>query len=283
MQIIKPSTILENIMLVMDDAKEFVVMVSPHYNFYKWDALLRRIENAKRRNLKMSFWAKEPENKEEKNTLKEVESLGYTARLIKGLNTRIYFNEHTAIVTSMNMLFGADNNALDIAIKTQTKQEYDEVINFYEKYIKVEGENLVYETNAFLEDLDNALMDLYPKNLRIQFDGTIIQINAKGRYKISIINEKSNCLKLNCILSDEEFEHLEKTNLGMFNKGKLSVELERGADKYHQFIWGTLYNVKTGSLDRILDTEADELKTVITGFIAAVKEMKEYIAEQEQR
>lgn len=279
MEIIQPSDITAKILSIIDEANENIVLVSPAFGFYKWDAFLKRMQSAKKRSVRASFWTKEPLNKKEQISIQEVETIGYTPRLIPHLNTCLYFNEHTAIIGSKPLSFEAvETHGLDFAFKTENPLEYAQIMGFYEKFIKVDGANLVYDTNAFLEDLDNGLLSLFPKNIRIQYDGKMIMINAKGRYRISIVQEKYNYLKLNCILTAEEMEHLKRTRMELLNKGKLLMELEEGEDQYHQFIWGTLPGIKTSSLDKILDSEAVELKNTIVNFIAAIKEMKDYVA-----
>lgn len=279
MQLIAPSDITGKILSILDEANEFVVLVSPEYGFYKWDALLKRLQSAKKRKVRISFWVKTPLNKKEQVSIQEVEQMGYKPREINQLNSCLYFNEHTAIMGSKPLSFDAiETHGLDFAFVTENKIDYALIMDFYEKYIKVDGANLMYDTNAFLEDIDNGLTSIFPKNIRIQFDGKMIMINAKGRYRISIVQEKYNCLKLNCILSAEEMEHLKQTRMELLNKGKLLMELEEGEDQYHQFIWGTLPGIKTASLDKILDSEAVELKNTIVNFVAAIKEMKDHVA-----
>lgn len=279
MQLIAPSDITGKILSILDEAKEYVVLVSPQYGFYKWDAFLKRLQSAQKRKVRISFWVKTPLNKKEQVSIEEVEQMGFTPRQINQLNSCMYFNEHTAIIGSKPLSFDViESHNLDFGFITENKVDYAHVMDFYEKYIKVDGANLMYDTNAFLEDIDNGLTSIFPKNVRIQFDGKMIMINAKGRYRISIVQEKYNCLKLNCILSAEEMEHLKQTRMELLNKGKLLMELEEGEDQYHQFIWGTLPGIKTASLDKILDSEAVELKNTIVNFIAAIKEMKDYVA-----
>jgi hypothetical protein len=281
MQVLQPKDISDSIMTIIDNAKEFVVMVSPQYNFYKWDTLLKRIEHAKKRSIKMSFWTKESIKNDNIKSLQEVERVGYHAKQIKHLNANIYFNEHQAIISSKSLLYNAENTVLDIALQTETEEEYDTIMSFYKKHIKIEGENLLFDTNVFLEDIDTALTEIFQKNVRLQYDETTIQINAKGRYKVSIVKEKTNCLKISCILSEEEFAFA-KANLSNFNRGNFSITLEEGVERYHSFIWGTIGKLRTSSIDKILDVEADELKQNIVHFVLAVKELKDYVYNQSQ-
>jgi hypothetical protein len=44
MEIIKPSEISGKIMSLIDEAKQFVVIISPYYNLGKWQKLTSRIE-----------------------------------------------------------------------------------------------------------------------------------------------------------------------------------------------------------------------------------------------
>jgi hypothetical protein len=272
MKIIHPTTIADSIFTLIDDAKEHITLVSTGFNFYKWDSFLKRIEHARKRSIKVKFFTNEPEAKESTNSIKEVESIGFHTKLIPKLNTNLYFNEQTAIVSSMNLIYN-NNLHLDIAIQTETKEEYDAVMDFYIKNIQPDGAHLLMETNSFLDELETSLQNLFQKNIRLQFDDTSIQINAKGRYKISIVKEKSNCLKMSCLLNKEEYLFF-KMNLHKLNKMKLAIELEQDEERYHCLIWGSAYQLQTENLNKILDTESAMLKQYIIDFVIATQDMK---------
>ena len=277
MKIIQPEFITDSIFSLIDEAKEQLTFVSPYYNFYKWDTFLRRIENAKKRSIKMSFWAKESDHKESINSIEEVKSIGYNAKLIKQLNVRIYFNEQTAIVCSMNLVFNAKNDDINIAFQTENKEEYEQVMHFYARNIHVEGSNLLYNTDHFLDDLDTVLQNMFQKRVRLQYDGASIEINAKGRYKITIVKEKGYCLKMSNIITKEEYLFF-KTQLRNLNQGKVIVSVEEDEERYHCLVWGSVYPIRTEKLDKILDTEVADLKQWIIDFVVLTQDTKAQIA-----
>ena len=46
-------------------------------------------------------------------------------------------NEKEAIVSSMNLLLSSEMNSLDIAYKTTNLEEYNELLDYYNRYIKL--------------------------------------------------------------------------------------------------------------------------------------------------
>lgn len=132
MELIKPKEISGKIMTLIEEADSKVIIVSPYYNIGKWYKLLGTLNELKRRNVEVEFYVRENEYE----SIREVERAGFYPNRIPNLHTKLYLNERYGIVSSMNLNQSSDSNSLDIAMCTQTKDEYDDLVQYYERYLK---------------------------------------------------------------------------------------------------------------------------------------------------
>ena len=132
MKLIKPSQISGEILTLFEEADNKVIIVSPYCKISKWYKLLAKLKSLIERNIEVEFYVREGEYE----TIQEIEQVGIKPICIKNLHCKIYMNEKEAIISSMNLLLSSEMNSLDIAYKTTTKEEYNELIDFYNRYIK---------------------------------------------------------------------------------------------------------------------------------------------------
>ena len=134
MKLIKPAEISAKIMTLIDDAERELIIVSPYNNITGWEKLIRRINKTKERGVSI-LWYSRKNNVQENNAKEVIVNLGIHPVLIEDLHAKIYMNERSAIVTSMNMSKISDDKSIDLGYVTETKEEYDEVYEVYIKYI----------------------------------------------------------------------------------------------------------------------------------------------------
>jgi hypothetical protein len=72
MKIINPSEISGKIMNLFDEARKFIVIVSPYYNFGNWKKLIKRLDAAKQKKIQIEFYVRAGEQK----SIEEVYNLG---------------------------------------------------------------------------------------------------------------------------------------------------------------------------------------------------------------
>ena len=170
MEIIKPLEIASKIMTLFSEAEKHIVIVSPYYNFTKWKKLNRVFEDAKKRGVQFSFYVRSGEY----DSINDVKKIGFVPHEINMLHAKIYFNESSAIISSMNLNESSDNASLDIGMATETEKEYDSIVSFFKKFImskqehiktlssetskteastKIEIKNYSYETNSKKESI----------------------------------------------------------------------------------------------------------------------------------
>lgn len=131
MKFIPPLEISSKIMTLIEEAKTELVLVSPYVEVSKWDKLKKCIERAINRGVKLTFIAR----KNAKQDLTYLEQTGVKLILIDNLHAKLYYNESYGIVTSQNLVYYSDINSIDIAYKTTSNLEKNELIEFVNNYI----------------------------------------------------------------------------------------------------------------------------------------------------
>ena len=126
MKLIKPKQISGEIMTLFEEADKKVIIVSPYYNVTKWNKLLNCFQELKRRNIEIEFYVRE----NEWESINELKAIGFNSIAIPNLHTKLYINDKYAIVSSMNLNLSSDTNSLDIALKTETDAEYNDLLEY---------------------------------------------------------------------------------------------------------------------------------------------------------
>jgi hypothetical protein len=273
MQLIKPKQISGEIMTLFEEAEERVIIVSPYYKIAKWYKLLNCFEDLRRRNIDVEFYVRE----KEWESINELQAIGVNPACIPNLHTKLYMNEKTGIVSSMNMLLSSDTNSLDIALKTKTDQEYQELFDYYKRYIRGSATTNATENNQgsydWFMDLDFRLSEVLGSRVNLSFQDEKLQITGRNKYEAFICNGKSNDLRISGILSNKEFLYVQN-NSGLFSGKRMSMELIAGSRGYYDTIWGTVKNYKTYSLQDIRQDEEQDIVEIITKFVSAIEQLK---------
>lgn len=131
MKLIEPNLIPEAILRLIDEAASEIMMVTPTCKFSNWTDFLKKMDQAKKRNVKVSFFIKDGDYK----SLAEVETLNLMPQIIKNLNSIIFFNEQYAIIATKSLIFSDDGSSLEIAFTTTERYEYNEIKQFFKTYI----------------------------------------------------------------------------------------------------------------------------------------------------
>jgi hypothetical protein len=282
MKIIKPKLISGEIMDLIEQANEKMVIVSPYYHINKWEKLLHSLDKMKRRKVAAEFYARE----DAIECIKEVEAIGFQPYLIKRLHAKVYFNEKQAIVSSMNLDFRSDNQSLDIAMITENEGEYNDVIQYFDQFIKREviqptipqrpAPKSVFNWKA---ELDRRLEESLGRDVYIKNYSDYIEIQAGNQYEAFIGTDFGNELFLTGILSFKEYEFA-KTNK-VFQSNKMAIYLEAGGQRGSSLIYdrvcGRMSRLKSRSIHHIQTDEQELIIDTIHRFIVGVAELKKMV------
>ncbi len=270
MKLIKPKEISGAIMTLIEEADEKVIIISPYYNIQQWKKLLNSLSSLKRRNVDIEFYVREGEV----NSINELKCQGFSAIPISNLHTKLYLNEKEAIVSSMNLNISSDTNSLDIALKTENNEEYKELYQYYNRYIKnTLSKNTEYvDDSNWLESIDKMLAKEFQIKVYIQeLEGKIV-INTFNRYECFIFNNKTNELRISGVLTNKEF--IAANTKSYFQSTNMKIELVKGGNGNYDTIWGTVTNLKSRSINELYKEDEKNVIDSILGFIVGVEKFK---------
>jgi hypothetical protein len=279
MKLIKPSQISGEIMTLMEEADEKVILVSPYFKVSNWQKLLKRFDSLKDRKIPVEIYVREAEWK----SIEEVKMTGFEPITIPNLHTKLYLNEKYAIVSSMNLLQSSDAASLDIAYQTETKEEYEELVDYYNRYIKQASKPVKQsrprKAAHWKEEVRNALSQQLNRKVSISDSDGKIVINAGNQYEAFIGNGKTNDLRISGILTNREFLYA-KNNISIFQGKKMQIEVVDGKSKYYDTIWGTLPDFKSSYIHQLDNEEDDTIADAICKFIVGIEQLKLYAKEK---
>lgn len=279
MRFIKPDNIAGEICTLIKEADRELVIISPYCNFKDWSKLEKAFQFALNKKVELEFYIRKGEIKTEM----EVKRLNIEPLQIENLHAKIYFNENHAIVTSMNLVFYSDQNSLDFAYVTTTTDEYDEIIEFYERHIlgrvKLnEGRVLVdKEYFEWQEELERSITNACNRKFRIvsDDDGEIV-IQGTNRYIAKISKkQESSVLNICGILSKKQFDRL--INDPQLWSSQITYKLQaasKNTSEYNTIWFNGIEPLKTEWITSIVMTEAESIKEQISIFIGAVEGYK---------
>jgi hypothetical protein len=278
MELIKPTEISGKIMTLIEEANEFMIFISPYYNIKNWHKLLNKISKANQKNIDFKFYVRTPEDYTEEKNINEILNIGFQPILIERLHAKIYFNESEAIISSMNLNESSDIGTLDIAVKTTTEAEYNSVTDFYKKYIAIHDHENEYGDFNIFDNLFDRLDKLY-SSINISKEDDMLCVNVINRFNFFISNERKNNLRMNCVLSEKEYEYL-ITHTENYNISNIKIELQKGGNGYYSLIWGSVEDIKSKSIFELNKNEEKQVTSCILDFINHVNNKKEQIYEQ---
>ncbi|MBE0538785.1 MAG: hypothetical protein IH620_03660 [Ignavibacterium sp.] len=275
MKLLQPAVLSGEILNLFDESDEKVVIVSPYVKIDKWHKLKKKLTSLKSKNIEVEFYIRD--DKFNTESYEQVRNIGFDPIGIPDLHTKLYMNEKTAIVTSMNLLYSSEINSLDIGYKTQTTNEYDELLDYYNRYLKRNPTTINYGSSF---DWRDQLYDLLAKNIgELAINGQNNNLHIQTRrnnYDCFIASEYGkNNLRISGILTNDEYYRLRPQLHQINSRLGLKLELIAGNGRHYDSIWCTLASgLKSFTIDDILKPEQDIAVNSIIKFVTEVERIK---------
>ncbi len=127
MKLVKPTDSIDSIISVIENAKEFVVLVSPYTDLNGWENLEDAINNAVKRGVEVSYYVREEEG------VPGTEKLDAVIYEVPNLHSKMFYSENKAVIGSAHLKYNEDINWTYIL---DLENEVAEMKNFFEKNIK---------------------------------------------------------------------------------------------------------------------------------------------------
>lgn len=269
MQLIKPSQISGDIMTLLDEADEQVVLITPYFKVKHWYKLINRLKDLQTRNINVQIFIRAGEAESEG----KIRAIGFNPILVPNLHTKLYLNEKTGIVSSMNLLYSSDTNSLDIALKTENEKEYSELWEYYLRYILRTG----IDKRSPQENLSHFLnrqLSIHFEKLRINELPDYLEIYTSNRYSISVKQKgQTNSVLVVGILSSKEFSYALKYP-ALVSSNSMRIEYVEGKNGTYNTVTGILSPVKSTQINSPLKLEIAAISSAIVEFILCVEELK---------
>jgi len=150
---------------VIEKSQNILKIVSPFVDFWdnrlsqgkKWDRLIKAL-NSKKTILEIYTKGENVGKFEEKINARKNSIVA-----INNLHAKMYINDDTALLSSMNLVFSSFNRSIDFGIITETKEEYNAVLDFFNKNIFIHNERSV-------EEIKKSVVEYFlGKNIEAEF------------------------------------------------------------------------------------------------------------------
>ncbi|MBA9077069.1 hypothetical protein [Rufibacter quisquiliarum] len=280
MQLIKPSMISGEIMTLIEEADEKLIIVTPYCRISKWYKLLNKLEDFKRRRVGVEFYVREGEYE----SACEVRAVGFDPIEIPHLHAKLYLNEKYGIVSSMNLLLSSETNSLEIAYKTTTEVEYQELVAYYMRYLVGSSTSQVRETENlpkvesfdWREYLFNGITKASGWEPWIQENENQIRVKTNNTY-VASVDSARGVLQITGIVTQREFEELQAKSSGSHYFGKglaISLVPHRDGD-YNRVMATTKETIQTKTINEPAPAEEKMVADAIIDFVAKVDEWKQ--------
>nr|WP_321224618.1 hypothetical protein [uncultured Psychroserpens sp.] len=269
MKLIKPKQISGEIMTLLDEADKEVVIISPYVKISEWKKLERTLLELKSREIEVEFYFRE----DSEQAKLEIERYGFIPLPIKNLHCKIYLNEKSAIVSSMNLYKFSDENSLDIAYRTETFEEFEEIRNFYNRYIK---SNLIVskiDIHDFWNNIEKKLIEILGINeydINISYDDEGANINVGNNYWFGIDSlEFSNRFYIKGILTHQQYHYALDDESLFKEKFGLDVKLLSSDETngYNMVMFYLANQNKINNLHELSQEEGNKIFSILLKFI----------------
>lgn len=272
MKIIPPYQITSEILNLINESEKYIVLVSPYVNFNNWDRIKIDILNAIKRGVRIEFYTRL--DNENFKSWEQIENLSIKPKLIKNLHAKLYFNEKSGIVTSMNLLTSSNLNAIEFGSIYHTEQELSELKSFVKKYLepnitlsKPNEEDLYLAKEKFIIILSNFLSNKFNRRVNTRWRNGTIEFNVNNQYFFDI-DKGSNLIIIAGIISGLEFENFnsfkEKYNYSGFQISASPNSIYISSD----------FKISNSNLNFISVSEKKRLVEIVAKFVEDLTEYK---------
>lgn len=279
MKLIKPSEISARILTLIDESDEKMIMVSPYMKISKWFKLVNKINGLRTRNISTEIYVRDdPDNKATYRDLDQL-TLGY--KRIPNLHSKMYMNEKSGIVTSMNLLLSSEINSLEIGYETESRDDYYDLLGYYYRYIRsrefVHPDKSISHTPTDIrkvmlrirKELDNSGLNSW----FLLTESTLQITTSRNDYRISI-DEGNLRISANLNLGSTKTQNIIEDNSLILKRIKdltgMNVSIYPGTEPHFiQLLCEAPHSFKSPSINGLPKDDAADLTASVIKFITA--------------
>ncbi|TLM88979.1 phospholipase D-like domain-containing protein [Hymenobacter jeollabukensis] len=280
MRLLPPHKISSTLLDVVLEAKKELVLVSPYVNLTYWKQLAGALTAARQRGVRISMYIRDenPVHRE------QVEALGISPKLINSLHAKLYYNETSGLVTSLNLLSSSNSNTIEIGYQLESPAELEELRSFVQQHIApfeqrpaVGSVKRGPQQLPFGAVLDEYLCEEVDEDTFIDQDqDDELRVRALNNTFYVAIEHPGNRFILRGVISGAEADRFPSKQRRHFNSSALRYALERGGFGRYDMVRAELpQRLATNDLDQLSHPEQKRLITLVAEFIVAVRAFKD--------
>jgi hypothetical protein len=283
MKLIKPFEISAHILSLLDESAERLILISPYMRISRWFKFVNKLYEVKSRGIPIEIYVRDdPDNTA---TYRDLNQLELAYKKIPHLHSKLYLNEMDGIVTSLNLLLSSEINSLEIGYATETWLEYNELLDYYHRYIHadeaIHTDTIAGQPAADLKEIMQNIREEIKrtaKNSRLWFAGNAQHIHVgRSNYRVSI-NDRYLRISVRMKIASEFLRDMMQNDSMIRKKIEdltaMKIDIHPVAKQGQQA--GTLQvsgqakqTLLSTSMNGILKAEAAHLIETVTRFIKA--------------
>lgn len=289
MKVIPPYKIGSEILDLIYEAEEFIVIVSPYFDIMKWGSMKDAITNALNRGIGIEFYTRNESTNS--SSWFQAEALGLKPKLVTYLHAKLYYSEKSGIVTSMNLLTGSHNNAIDFGAIYDQPDELSEIENFVKKYVapvsspeKPDTDELFLTNERFSTVLENAISNELDIRASCRWRNNQIQIRAYNQFFLGA-DKSDRSVYLTSIISSDEFDK-SKDIVQLLNEkyNDFNVFVDKGeGSQYDLLVIESKNSFTSHHFDYLKVEEKKTLINLTISFIDSVLKFKKDVYESNRK
>ena len=161
MILLPPEKIGDQIIELIENSTKILLIISPYCEFINWDRLKTALTRAHRRGIPIRFFTRAQWPAEDNPSIDWLEDTGIDVYSIKNLHAKLYMNESSAILTSLNLLHYSAIYSLEIGVQTQDINLIKQLHKEYYHLLFEKSKPVTYYNLTFSSDIP-SILDIFP-------------------------------------------------------------------------------------------------------------------------
>jgi hypothetical protein len=190
----------DNILSLINNSREKIIIVSPFIKLEESREYISNLEEKSKLGIEIELHTRIKKKKKPFEYFNNVNNIRIYYQ--NNLHAKLYFNEIEAVVTSLNLIDYSIKNNIEIGFKTETENEYDNLIkNFYFPKLIYNDNNILFQhrLNFILKIINDK--GKYFEILYIEHENEILIKHERYTIKVS----GNNSLNYRIIFKEEKY------------------------------------------------------------------------------
>jgi HKD family nuclease len=274
MEMLYKDELVKKLYELIDSSEKYLYIVSPYINL--WEEVYLKLKNLREKKVDIIIITRDDNTRNNNSkrefmaSVDELKILGIKTCSIQQLHAKIFLNEKTAIIGSINMTWHAFSESEEIGGITESDKEYNMVHEILETRIKP----IINTLDGNLEDLKNKINNEIRnniKNIYMENDRVFVEHN---KYRLQIYMDRDYIFQ-NAYNICIELESKEKINLINKNIPKIKDDVFYLVFKRDGEILKIWYKNPFiySNISSLLDVNFYEFKTLVNRLTSSIEKL----------